>query len=228
MEDLRTTANLIEAFESGNPVAVLSRIELDEMFQAGAPAQLWLELGREDEDDVRLLSVDLSTSDIEHMLARATGDDVLLALDGFALHGLFDDAEVEAHGFRGALAVAVVAGAIAAPAATAANPLVSTASNHVAASSLAQAAKPAAARAQVSAASNLAANHPASRAQAVKPQVSQAASKALAAKPAAVKAQISKAQLSKPQVSKAAAKAQISKTLVIKASGLRLLTTKSL
>jgi hypothetical protein len=133
MEDLRTTANLIEAFESGNPVAVLSRIELDEMFQAGAPAQLWLELGREDADDVRLLSVDLSTSDIEHMLARATGDDVLLALDGFALHGLFDDAEVEAHGFRGALAVAVVAGAIAAPAATAANPLVSTASNHVAA-----------------------------------------------------------------------------------------------
>jgi hypothetical protein len=226
MEDLRTTANLLEAFENGNPVAVLSRSELDEMFKAGAPAQLWLELGREEDDDVRLLSVDLSTADIEQMLERATGDDVLLALDGFALHGLFDDAEVEAHGLRGALAIAVVAGAIAAPAATAANPLVSTASNHVAASSHVQAAKPAS-KAQVSAASNLAANNPASRAQAVKPQVSQAASKALAAKPAAVKAQISKAQLSKPQVSKAAAKAQISKTLVIKASGLRLLTPKS-
>jgi hypothetical protein len=222
MEDLRTTANLIEAFENGNPVAVLSRRELDEMFEAGEPAQLWLELGREEDDDIRLLSVDLSTADIAQMLERSTGDDVLLALDGFALHGLFDDAEVEAHGLRGALAVAVVAGAIAAPAGMAANPLVSTASDHAAASSLAQAAKPAAAKAQVSAASNLAANNPASRAQAVKPaakaQVSQAASRALAAKPATAKA----------QVSRAAARAQFSKTLVVKASGLRLLSPKNL
>ena len=133
MEDLRTSANLIEAFENGNPVAVLPRRDLDEMFESGEPAQLWLELGREEDDDVRLLSVDLSTADIEQMLERSTGEDVLLALDGSALQGLFDDAEVEAHGLRSALAVAVVAGAIAAPAATAANPLVSTASGHGAA-----------------------------------------------------------------------------------------------
>jgi len=220
MEDLRTTANLIEAFENGNPVAVLSRGELDEMLAAGEPAQLWLELGRDDDEDVRLLSVDLSTADIEQMLNRSTGDDVLLALDGYALHGLFDDPEVEAHGLRGALAIAVVAGAIAAPAGVAANPLVSTASNQVAASSRAQAVNPAAA--QVSAASRVQAANPASRAQAAKPaskaQVSQAASRALSAKPAAAKAQVSKAQ-----VSSAASKAQLSKTLVIKASGLRLL-----
>jgi hypothetical protein len=228
MEDLRTTANLIEAFENGNPVAVLSRHELDEMLETGEPAQLWLELGREEDDDIRLLSVDLSSEDIEQILERSTGDDVLLALDGFALHGLFDDAEVEAHGLRGALAIAVVAGAIAAPAATAANPLVSTASGHGAATSHLQAAKPATAKLQVASASNLAANNPASRAQAAKPQVSKAASKALAAKPAAAKAQISRAQLAKPQISTAAAKAQLSKTLVVKASGLRLLTVKPL
>ena len=242
MEDLRTTANLLEVFENGNPVAILSRRELDSMFKRGEPAQLWLELGREDDDDVRLVSVDLSTTDIAQMLERSTGDDVLLALDGSALHGLFDDAEVEAHGFRGALAIAVVAGAIAAPAGMAANPLVSTASGHGAASSHVQAANPAskaqvsaasnlaannpasraqAAKPQVSAASNLAANNPASRAQAAKPQVSQAASKALAAKPATAKAQVSKTLVAKP-----AAKAQLSKTLVIKASGLRLLTPK--
>ena len=217
MEDLRTTANLIDAFENGNPVAVLSRVELDEMLATGEPAQLWLELGRENDDDIRLLSVDLSTADMEQMLGRSTGDDVLLALDGYALHGLFDDADVEAHGLRGALAVAVVAGAIAAPAGMAANPLVSTASNHVATSSHVQAAKPAA-KAQVSVASNLAANNPASKAQVAKPatkaQVSQAASRALAAKPAAAKA----------LVSKPASKAQFSKTLVVKASGLRLLS----
>ena len=223
MEDLRTSANLIEAFENGNPVAVLPRRELDEMFEAGEPAQLWLELGRDEDDDIRLLSVDLSTSDIEQMLERSTGDDVLLALDGSALHGLFDDAEVEAHGLRGALAIAVVAGAIAAPAATAASPLVSTASAHGAAAAHLQAAKPAAAKLQVSAASNLAANNPAARAQAAKPQVSQAASKALAAKPAAAKAQVARTQ-----VSKAAAKAQVGKTLVVNASGLRSLSPKSL
>lgn len=220
MEDLRTTANLIEAFENGNPVAVLPRGELDEMLAAGEPAQLWLELGREDDDDVRLLSVDLSTADIEQMLNRSTGDDVLLALDGYALHGLFDDTEVEAHGLRGALAIAVVAGAIAAPAGVAANPLVSTASNQVAASSRAQAVNPAA---QVSAASRAQAANPASRAQAAKPaaakaQVSKPASRALSANPAAAKAQVSKAQ-----VSKAASKPQLSKSLVVKASGLRLL-----
>jgi hypothetical protein len=242
MEDLRTTANLIEAFENGNPVAVLPRRELDEMFEAGEPAQLWLELGRDEDDDIRLLAVDLSNADIEQMLERSTGDDVLLALDGSALQGLFDDAEVEAHGLRGALAVAVVAGAIAAPAATAANPLVSTASGHLPATSHVQAAKPQAAQAATNLAANnpasraqavkpqaaraatsLAANNPASRAQAAKPQVSQAASKALAAKPAAAKAQISKTQ-----VSKAAAKAQISKTLVVKASSLRSLSPKNL
>jgi hypothetical protein len=220
MEDLRTTANLIEAFDNGNPVAVLPRRELDEMFETGEPAQLWLELGREEDDDVRLLAVDLSTADIEQMLERSSGDDVLLALDGSALHGLFDDAEVEAHGLRGALAIAVVAGAIAAPAATAANPLASTSSGHLPAKSHLQAAKPQAAQA----AANLAANNPASRAQTVKPQVSQAASRALAAKPATAKAQISKPQLSKAQISKA----QLSKTLVIKATSLRLLTPKNL
>lgn len=217
MEDLRTTANLIEAFENGNPVAVLSRRELDEMFETGEPAQLWLELGREEDDDVRLLSVDLSTTDIEQMLERSTGDDVLLALDGSALHGLFDDAEVEAHGFRGALAVAVVAGAIAAPTAAAANPLATTASgSHSPAASHVQAANPAS---QASAASRVAASNPASLAQSAKPataktQVSQAASRTLGAKPAS-----NKALVSKP----AASKTLVNKTLVIKASSLRLL-----
>ncbi len=216
MQELRTKANLIDAFENGNPVAVLPRRELDSMLSAGEWAQLWLEIGREDAEDIRLVSVDLTTSDLEEILGRSTGDDVVLALDGYALHGLFDDAEVEAHGFRGALAVAVVAGAIAAPAGNAAN-LVSAASNPLIST--------AAAKAQVSTASSRAqAVSPAARAQASKMLVSKPqTSKAQTSRAQVSKAQVSKAQASKAQVSKAAAKAQISKTLIVKASGLRLL-----
>ena len=214
MQELRTKANLIDAFENGNPVAVLPRRELDSMLSAGEWAQLWLEIGRDDGEDIRLVSVDLTTDDLEDILGRSTGDDVVLALDGYALHGLFDDAEVEAHGFRGALAVAVVAGAIAAPAGNAAN-LVSSASNPLVST--------AAAKAQVSTASSrVQAVNPAARPLATKAQTARPASKAQAVNPAA-KAQAVKPQVAKVQVSKAAAKAQVSKTLVVKASGLRLL-----
>lgn len=219
MEELRTTANLIDAFENGNPVAVLPRRELDEVFAAGEPAQLWLELGREGDEDVRLLSIDLTSADIEEMLGRSTGDDVLVALDGYALHGLFEDPDVEAHGLRSALAIAVVAGAVAAPAGLAANPQVSAASNPQvsAASSQVQAANPASRIQAANPASRIQAANPASRAQAANPasriQAANPASRAQAANPA------SKAQIS------AASKAQLSKSLTIKASGLRLGTS---
>jgi hypothetical protein len=56
------------------------------------------------------------------MLRLATGDDVVLALDGETAAGLLDDPDVEAHGLRGALAIAVATAAIAAPAGLAATP----------------------------------------------------------------------------------------------------------
>jgi len=202
MHEVTTAANLIEGIlNGGSPVAVFPRREIAAALETGEQAQLWLELGREEDDDIRLLSLDVTPADLEKMLDRSNGDDILLALDGYALHGLFDDPDVEAHGLRGSLAVAVVAGAIAAPAGLAAPPQTSAAKPQV--STLA-------AQAQVS---TTAASMAQSRPLAAKP-----ADKALVSKPAS-KAQVSRAQVSRAQV----ARAQLSKSLVVKASGLRLL-----
>jgi hypothetical protein len=204
MRELTTAANLVDSgsFDDESPVAVLSRSELDAVQEVGGPAQLWLELGRD--DDTTLLSLDLSATDIEAMLERSAGDEVYLAFDGDALYALFDDPEVEAHGLRGALAIAVVAGAIAAPAGLAATPQISAAANP----QISAAATP-----QLSAATT--------------PQVSTAATSAQVSNPAAkaqvAKAQVAKTQVAKAQVAKAATSAQISKSLVVKASGIRLL-----
>lgn len=65
-------------------------------------------------------TLDLAPADLEEMLRRSTGDEIALALDGDAVAGLFDDPDVEAHGLRGALAIAVASAAILAPAGQAA------------------------------------------------------------------------------------------------------------
>lgn len=195
MRELTTSANLVDggSFDDQGPVAVLSRRELDAVLEVGEPAQLWLELGRDDSDDTRLLSLDLATTDIEAMLGRSSGDDVYLALDGDALWAIFEDPEVEAHGLRGAVAIAVVAGAIAAPAGLAANPQVSTAASPQAS---------AAATPQLAAATT--------------PQVSTAAASAQVSSPAA-KAQVAKAaasaQMSKSLVVKAGGVRLLDRTL---------------
>ena len=215
MHELSTTANLVEGIlNGGSPVAVLSRNELAAALESGEPTELWLEIGREDADDVRLMSLDVTPGDLEKMLTRSTGDDVLLALDGYALHGLFDDSDVEAHGLRGALAVAVVAGAIAAPSSLAATPQASTAASPQLSRTAAQAqvssiaargqATPAASRAQASQVQSIRAN---AASPAAKGQVSKTSAKA----------QVAAAQASKAQ----AARAQFSRTLVVRASGLR-------
>jgi hypothetical protein len=121
-----TTANLVEykALEGGGSVtAVLPRSDLESALESDSPG-LWFELGYEDEDAGRL-TIDLAPAEIEEILRLAEGDDVVLALDGNWMNSAFDDADVEAHGLRGALAIAVVAGAIAAPAGMAATPQVS-------------------------------------------------------------------------------------------------------
>jgi hypothetical protein len=121
-----TTANLVEytALEGGGTVtAVLPRSDLESALESDSPG-LWFELGYEDEDAGRL-TIDLAPDEIQQILQIAEGDDVVLALDGNWMNSAFDDADVEAHGLRGALAIAVVAGAIAAPAGMAATPQVS-------------------------------------------------------------------------------------------------------
>jgi hypothetical protein len=128
MQELTTTGKLVdyEALEQGTPIsAVLARDDLEAALDSDDPPQLWFELGQDDED-TRLLMVDLDTAALEQMMRIAGGDDILVAFDSNAITGLFDD-EVEAHGLRGALAATVAIAGIAAPTGLAAVPQTSEA-----------------------------------------------------------------------------------------------------
>jgi hypothetical protein len=208
MQQVTTHASVVQGDALDEQfVVTFSRHELETLRDSGDPAQLWLELEREGNGGPKRLAIDLTATDIEQLLQHPNGDDLLIALDGYALNGLFDDAEVEAHGLRSAVAIAVIAAAAAAPAGLAATP---------------QAANPAATAQKVGAAATAQVN-PAATAQ-VNPAASaqrvSAAAQTQVSK-AAAKAQVSKAA-AKPQLATTAAKAQISKTLILKAHGISL------
>jgi hypothetical protein len=99
--------------------AVITRQEL-EAAGAGDTAELWFDLGADDSEDVSRLSIDLAYSDIEELLRLAPEDEILLELDCEVVEGLFGDHDVEAHGVKGAIAIAVSSAAILAPAGQAA------------------------------------------------------------------------------------------------------------
>ena len=163
MQEHTTHATVVEPTSLANSfVVTFSRRELEALHESGDPAQLWLELEREGNGGPKRVAIDLTSSDVDQLLQHPDGDDVLIALDGYALNGLFDDAEVEAHGLRTVLAIAVVAAGIAAPASLAATP---------------QTASPAASVQNVTAQASPAASV----------QVSSVASQVQAAKPAAKK-----------------------------------------
>ncbi len=124
MQELTASAQLVEyaSLTDGSINAVFARSELEAARHADDSAGVWFEFGYEDDDETRLLTVELAPADIEAILSGASGDDVSLALDAGAVAGLFDDSEVEAHGLRAALAIAVTSAAIVAPASLAATP----------------------------------------------------------------------------------------------------------
>ena len=125
MEELTTTATLVEygTFEDESAIgAVLVRSELEAALHADESVQLWFELGLEEDEETTRLTLELTDADLEEMLRLSTGDEITLAIDGDAVAGLFGDPDVEAHGMRGALAVAVAGAAIAAPTSLAAAP----------------------------------------------------------------------------------------------------------
>ena len=94
---------------------IVARSVLEAALQEKEPAELWFELQGEDGEDVNRLSIDLSYSDIEELLRMSPEDEIALSLDGEAVESLFDDADVEAHGMKGAIAIAVTSAALLAP-----------------------------------------------------------------------------------------------------------------
>ncbi len=125
MQEMTTTANLVEygtLGSGGSIAAVLSRSELEAARRSNESAGIWFELGRGENEEMTRLTLELTIADLEEMLRVSSGDEVIVALDADAVEGLFDPPDVEAHGMRGALAIAVATAAFAAPAGLAATP----------------------------------------------------------------------------------------------------------
>jgi hypothetical protein len=171
MYEVTTSARFVQPDTIDESLSsIVARSVLEAALQEGDEAQLWFELASGEE--TARVAVDVSTSDLEEILRLSGADDVLLALDGDAVAGLFDDPDVEGHGMKGALAIAVTSAAILAPAGQAALP---------------QTAQPAA---------TVQSANPAATT-----QVSAAATTQVASV-AAAKAQLAKAQVSKGQAAK--------------------------
>lgn len=121
MPELTTTATFTAArFDEEALTTIVARSVLEAALAEGEGTELWFEIGRDDETSQ--LAINLSAADLEEMLRLGGDDDIALTLDGEYVSGLFDDADVEAHGMRGAIAIAVTSAALLAPAAQAAVP----------------------------------------------------------------------------------------------------------
>lgn len=120
MQALQARATFVEPGTIDDSfTAVVSRQEL-EAAGAGDTAELWFEFGTDDSDESSRLSIDLAYSDIEDLLRLAPEDEIMLEVDCAFVEGIFGDDDVEAHGMKGAIAIAVSSAAMLAPAGQAA------------------------------------------------------------------------------------------------------------
>jgi hypothetical protein len=127
MQELTTTGNLVEDLEGKDAFSALfARSELEAALHAEESVGLWFEIGYGLNEETRRLTLELTSADVETMLRSSPGDNVTLALDALEVERLLEDPDVEAHGIRGALAIAVATAAIAAPTSLAASPQVSS------------------------------------------------------------------------------------------------------
>ena len=89
---------------------IVARSVLEAALTEDEPGRLWFEV--EGDDESRMLAVDLSVSDLEELLRLSGSDDVALSLDAQDVESLFDDPEVEGHGMKGVIAIAVTSSAV--------------------------------------------------------------------------------------------------------------------
>jgi hypothetical protein len=116
MQQLTTTATFTDRRPDDDVLTtIVARSVLEAALAEDEKAELWFEIGREDEETTRL-AIDLSAADLDEILRLSSGEDIALTLDGDGIAGLFDDPDVEAHGLKGAIAIAVTSAAILAPA----------------------------------------------------------------------------------------------------------------
>jgi len=118
MLEITRTATFTDAQPDEALTTIVARSVLEASLAEDEPGQLWFEI--ESDDDSRLVAIDMSTADLEELLRLAGSDDVALTLDVDDVEGLFDDPDVEGHGMKGAIAIAVTSAALLAPAGQAA------------------------------------------------------------------------------------------------------------
>jgi hypothetical protein len=116
MQQLTRTATFTdERIDDEALTTIVARSVLEAALAEDEKAQLWFELAGGD-DETRRLAIDLSAADLEEILSLSGDADIALTLEGEDVARLFDDSEVEAHGMRGAIAIAVTSAAILVPA----------------------------------------------------------------------------------------------------------------
>jgi len=118
MLEITRTASFTDEQPDEALTAIVARSVLEAALAEDEPGQLWFEV--ESDDDSRRVAIDMSTADLEELLRLAGNDDVVLSLDAEDVESLFDDPEVEGHGLKGAIAIAVTSAALLAPAGQAA------------------------------------------------------------------------------------------------------------
>jgi hypothetical protein len=115
MNELRATPTFTtEQLDRDALTAIVARSVLEAALAEDESAELWFDVESNDED-VSRLSIDLSPSDMEQLLGLSSEDEIALTIDGEAIENLFADAEVEAHGLKAAIAIAVTGAAILVP-----------------------------------------------------------------------------------------------------------------
>ena len=87
MQQLATTATFTDRqLDDDVLTTIVARSVLEAALAEDEKAELWFEIGREDEETARL-AIDLSASDLEEILRLSSGDDVALTLDGDGVAG---------------------------------------------------------------------------------------------------------------------------------------------
>ncbi len=116
MQQLTRTATFTDdRIDDEALTTIVARSVLEAALAEDEKAQLWVELAG-GEDETRRLAIDLSAADLEEILSLSGDADIALTLDGEGVAGLFHDDDVEAHGMRAAIAIAVTSAAILVPA----------------------------------------------------------------------------------------------------------------
>ena len=116
MQQLTRTATFTDdRIDDEALTTIVARSVLEAALAEDQKAQLWFELAGND-DETRRLAIDLSEADLAEILSLSGDADIALTLDGDDVAGLFAEDEVEAHGMRAAIAIAVTSAAILVPA----------------------------------------------------------------------------------------------------------------